>query len=50
MKTLFRCVSCYHYSLHEQKCIKCGEEMKHPYPARFSLVKEKKFRKLYKKQ
>lgn len=45
MKTLFRCVQCNNYGLRKENCNKCGGEMKNPYPARFSLEKEKKFRK-----
>jgi len=45
MKTLYRCDICYIYSLSSNPCKKCGKEMKHPYPPRFSLEKEKKYRK-----
>ncbi|MCH7662412.1 MAG: ribosome biogenesis protein [Chloroflexi bacterium] len=47
MKTLYRCISCKNYSLKNTPCANCGAQVKHPYPARFSLYKERKFRKLY---
>ena len=46
MKTLYRCENCYDYSLHDGLCEKCDGKKAHPYPARFSLVKERKFRQL----
>ncbi|MFV2014126.1 MAG: nucleolar RNA-binding Nop10p family protein [Candidatus Heimdallarchaeota archaeon] len=49
MKTLFRCVQCHHYGLQKQNCPKCDAGMLNPYPARFSLEKEKKYRKFVKK-
>jgi len=49
MKTLYRCVENDHYSLQSDKCPKCGAKTEYPYPARFSLVKEKKYRHLIRK-
>ncbi|MHA2253053.1 MAG: nucleolar RNA-binding Nop10p family protein [Candidatus Kariarchaeaceae archaeon] len=50
MKTLYRCISCFRYTLNKESCPKCNSSVSHPYPARFSLVKERKFRPLLKKK
>ncbi|MHA2276142.1 MAG: nucleolar RNA-binding Nop10p family protein [Candidatus Kariarchaeaceae archaeon] len=42
-------MNCFHYSLIKQKCPNCGEELQNPYPARFSLEKEQKYRRLFRK-
>ena len=47
MKTLYRCNDCSKYWLKQNSCRECNGELSHPYPARFSLEKEKKFRELY---
>ncbi|MHA2501756.1 MAG: nucleolar RNA-binding Nop10p family protein [Candidatus Kariarchaeaceae archaeon] len=46
MKSLYRCAECGEYSLHGKNCKICEGPMKHPYPARFSIVKEQKYRYL----
>ena len=40
MKSIFRCVENYHYSLNSKKCRLCNSKIIHPSPARFSLIKE----------
>ncbi|MCE7735988.1 MAG: ribosome biogenesis protein [Candidatus Heimdallarchaeota archaeon] len=50
MKTLYKCTSCDTYSLSEENCKKCGAKVVHPYPARFSIIKERKYRRLYRKK
>jgi len=47
MKSIFRCVENYHYSLNSKKCRLCNSKIIHPSPARFSLIKELKFRHLH---
>ncbi|MHA2091408.1 MAG: nucleolar RNA-binding Nop10p family protein [Candidatus Kariarchaeaceae archaeon] len=49
MKTLFRCVTCLNYTLEKKSCPSCGSTVKHPYPARFSLIKERRYRPILRK-
>lgn len=43
-KTLYRCLNCNLYSL-TPTCVHCGGKAIHPYPAKFSLEKQLKYRK-----
>jgi len=49
MKTFYRCVDNQHYTFHDDQCPVCGSPVEYPYPARFSLVKERKYRYLIRK-
>ncbi|RMG30936.1 MAG: ribosome biogenesis protein [Methanobacteriota archaeon] len=48
MKTLRKCVECKRYTL-SKNCPNCGAKAEYPYPMRFSLEKEVKYRKYIKK-
>jgi rRNA maturation protein Nop10 len=44
-KSILRCVECKKYSLESSTCSACGGKVISPQPARFSLVKERKYSK-----
>ena len=44
-KSIFRCIKCYKYTLHDKNCPVCGGDVVSPQPARFSMEKEKTYSK-----